>query len=136
LDYVALRSSDLKEISAQDGSKFSWESTYKVPEQTEYEIFNLSSTDLQEITRSKNKIDNAALNFNNSRIVGVIRPPLYPNKNYGVILGLEQPNKQIKFTYRLEEAQEMIKWAKGQPGNYFSKSIYLYNLKKKQKMTP
>jgi hypothetical protein len=134
-DYVALRSSATREIVTPDGSKFQWEANYKVPGGTEYEVFNLSSTDILEIRRSKQKIDNAMLTYKGIRIVGVIRPPLPPNKNYGVILGLELSNKQIRFLYSLEEAKEMINWAKQQPGTNFSRSMYVYRITEKQRMT-
>lgn len=134
-DYVALRSSDMQEMTASDGSKFTWSAVYTLPGKgVEFEVFNISSTDLQEIHRSKNKIDNAKLVYEGRPIVGVIRPPLSPNKNYGVILGLELPNKQIRFLYSQDEAKALIKWAKEQPGSNFSKSIYLYRITNKQRM--
>jgi hypothetical protein len=106
LEYVALRNSEPKEITASEGSKFIWEALFKA--NRENQIFVLSTTSVQEALNSKNRIDSRLLLFNDNKVVGVIRPPYKENRNYGVCVGVVLPNKQVKFTFNNSEANEFV----------------------------
>jgi hypothetical protein len=106
LEYVALRNSEPKEITASDGSKFNWEALFKA--NRENQIFVLSTTSVQEVLSSKNRIDSRSFFFKGNKVVGVIRPPYKDNNNYGLCVGVILSNKQVKFTFDNSEANEFV----------------------------
>ena len=112
-DYVALRSTEsTRKITANDGSLFQWDAAYKVPVGTEYEIFWVSPLQVEKARKGKEEIAKAQLSYQNHPLIGVIRPPKFPNKHYGVCVGLVLENKQIKFTYSKADALAFLSFVK------------------------
>lgn len=129
LNYVALRTMGPFSIKPVDGAAFTWNVNYKTSATVEYEIFNFSGTNLNAANRSKNKLDQAGLKYKDQDLVGIVRPPLNQNPNYGVIVGLVLPSKQIRFTFNKQEANEFLDWIKKQNNAAFHPTAYLYRIK-------
>ncbi len=127
LDYVALRGSESRDILTDGSFKFQWEASYIGGKDPEYEVLIHSTTDVQVAKNIKSKIDRSSYTYNNAKVVGVIRPPLKKNPNYGIVLGLLQPNGQIRFTFPRKSANDFLYWIKNSK-NIFQKDSYLYLL--------
>ncbi|HKJ40571.1 MAG TPA: hypothetical protein VKA27_00705 [Sunxiuqinia sp.] len=128
LHFVALRTIGPYTISSSDSARFQWKAKYKTSAKKEYEIFNYSTTDLNVANRKKNMLDHANLKYKDYSLVGVVRPPLNDNKNYGVVIGLVLPSKQIKFTFSDQEEKALLKWMKLQNNSVFETSAYPFPL--------
>ncbi|HYX09212.1 MAG TPA: hypothetical protein VE912_20935 [Bacteroidales bacterium] len=129
LRYVALRNSRTRFINPAPDYHFKWVAKYHSTINKEYEVFCLSTISSETANSEKTRMDNAQLKYKQNTIVGVIRPPLPPNKYYGVIAGLQQSNKQIRFTFSREEAMDLLHWVKQEPTGIFNPTSYLYKIK-------
>ena len=109
-DYIALRSSPPTIIPTEDGSRIQWEATNNTPQESENQIITYSSTEISAAKKVKLSIDHRSLNYKNLSVIGILRPPLPPNKNYGVMMGLQLPTKQVKFTFNFADAKEFLTW--------------------------
>ena len=104
LRYVALRPIDGPRTVSDGDLSVQWSAVYH-PGRAEdaFQIFITSSPDGAGLQAQKDRFDAARLTASlagrEQAIVAVLRPPLEANRNYGLNLGLRQPNGQIKFTF-------------------------------------
>jgi TIR domain len=109
--YAALRDAASEQQSA-GGLTFTWSGNYVKPRnEDKFEVFLISTTDLNEASRIKSRIDRANLSYAGMKVVGVQRPPLN-NPTYGVVAGLLQPTGQVKFTFDKTTAQQLLAWTR------------------------
>lgn len=124
--YVALRDATTVPPVHTAAGTFEWTGKY-VPASIEnkYEILLASSecsgplgeACVKNTVRAKNQFDAESLQFDDRRVVMIIRPPLRPNKPaYGLALGVVQPTSQVKFTFNAQEADQLCHWAAQQVG--------------------
>lgn len=108
--YVAIRPAELKQIEAEGGPVFRWSGEYRNPPvENKFEIFAGSHATAEAAERHKRRIDEVGLAFGDQPVVAVIRPPLGENQNYGVVLGLEAPTKQVRFTFDAERGADICR---------------------------
>lgn len=113
--YSALRDAQGKEITTANGAIFNWSGTYVAPaKQNKFEVFVFSTKDAKEADRRKRDLDESALKFGGQEVVGVVRPPLGKSAWYGVVLGLMKPSGKIQFTFDVQNALGVCRWALGQ----------------------
>jgi hypothetical protein len=109
-NYVALRDAPTEVIRNDHGS-FVWVGKYQQPEvKDKFEIFSISTTDVKEARAIKARIDKAQLKYNGRPALGVVRPPLDASKWYGVVIGLEQMNGQVQFTFDEATSKQLCQW--------------------------
>ena len=104
LRYVALRPID-GPLRASDGDlAVQWSARYH-PGRAEdaFQIFITSAPDGAALQQHKDRFDAARLTApiggREQPIVAVLRPPFESNRNYGLNVGLQQPNGQIRFSF-------------------------------------
>lgn len=101
IQYVALRDAGPSQV-VLDGVHLRWRATYARPQhEHKFEIF-LSTDALASAAAAearKRRVDAAQLRLDGRPVLGVIRPPLPPNRNFGIVLGLEEPTGQVRFTF-------------------------------------
>jgi hypothetical protein len=108
-EYAAMWDAEAKELTTEFGG-FRWQGTYVAPaRENQYEIIIRSTSDVGEAQRTKTRIDNAALTFQNKAVIAVIRAPI-KSPQFGVVLGLRQPNGQIQFTFDRYVAADLCRW--------------------------
>ncbi|WP_321348623.1 hypothetical protein [uncultured Draconibacterium sp.] len=105
LNYVALRKNDLEKIETSDGCRFEWEALFISRDENQIFIGSVPTADGAVFT--KNRLARKNLTFNDSKMIGVIRPPYLDNPSYGVCVGLLLPNEQINFTFTYSEAEQI-----------------------------
>ena len=104
LRYVALRQIDGPREVGDGEVRVQWSAVYH-PGRVEdaFQIFVTSSPDGAGLQAQKNRIDAAGVSATIAGqpqpVVAVLRPPFESNRNYGLNIGLRQPNGQIKFTF-------------------------------------
>lgn len=104
LRYVALRMIENPPAATDGDVVVQWNARYH-PGRSEdaFQIFITSAPDGAGLQAQKNRFDAAALTATVGGqprpLVAVLRPPFESNRNYGLNLGLRQPNGQIKFTF-------------------------------------
>jgi hypothetical protein len=104
LHYVALRQIDGPREVGDGVVRVQWSAVYH-PGRVEdaFQIFVTSAPDGAGLQAQKNRIDaaglTAAIGGRPQPIVAVLRPPFESNRNYGLNIGLRQPNGQIQFTF-------------------------------------
>jgi hypothetical protein len=104
LRYVALRTIE-GPLTVSDGDiSVNWRARYHPGRQTDnFQIFITSSPQVRGLELQKSRFDQAGLKAKvagrESPLVAVLRPPLDGNTNYGLNLGLREPNGQIRFTF-------------------------------------
>jgi hypothetical protein len=135
---VAMRDAPPPEqITASDGAAFTWSGTYTPPEKEDkFGIFALSTKDLSAAQRVKQRIDASDTRLDGQRIVAVLRPPLQPwrlqqysNPNYAVLIGLKQPNGQVRFTFDEQLANQLCKTVYRERASYHGavlESVFRY----------
>ena len=102
--YVALRNLEGPLIASDGDISTHWSARYHPGRQTDnFQIFITSGPQLRGLELQKSRFDQAALKAmvsgRQSPLVAVLRPPLDHNTNYGLNLGLREPNGQIRFTF-------------------------------------
>lgn len=102
--YVALRQIDGPREVGDGDLRVQWSAVYH-PGRVEdaFQIFVTSAPDGAGLQAQKDRIDAADLTATIAGrpqpIVAVLRPPFESNRNYGLNIGLRQPNGQIQFTF-------------------------------------
>lgn len=110
--YVALRTIE-GPLTASDGDiSLNWSARYHPGRQSDnFQIFITSGPQLRNLELQKNRFDQAGLvtkiSGRESPLVAVLRPPLDRNANYGLNLGLREPNGQIRFTFGEDVSTEL-----------------------------
>ncbi|OEK06486.1 hypothetical protein [Roseivirga misakiensis] len=128
LEYVAFRTFRKRTITYGNNT-VTWESKYYAPEDAAHELIVVSGTNLAGLVLDKEKIDEANLEYDGKRVIGVIRPPLGENLNYGLIVGLELPNKQTLIDFSRNEVERLKQWVlEPEHVNYFKQDAYIYRL--------
>jgi hypothetical protein len=96
---IALRTMPKMPLLSQ-GRKMWWKAEYHPGNQEDiYQLFLLSTRSPQATEQFKRRLDAAKLRIGTAGLVAVIRPPINGSESYGVILGVQQPSGQIKFTF-------------------------------------
>lgn len=104
LRYVALRPIDGPLRAADGDVTVQWSARYH-PGRAEdaFQIFITSAPDGGALQQHKDRFDAARLTApiggREQPIVAVLRPPFESNRNYGLNVGLQQPNGQIRFSF-------------------------------------
>jgi TIR domain-containing protein len=103
LRFVALRSIEGAPVES-DGVRFEWSAQYHPGRREDlYQIFMTSSPNGAALQDLKSRFDSARLstrvNGSTAALVAVLRPPLGNNLAYGLNIGTQAPNGQIKFTF-------------------------------------
>ena len=107
----ALRDAKTIQLQLNNGSLVEWTGTYHSPlEPDKFEIFLESSQDVTIVKDFKARFDKAALTFRKRPLVAVIRPPLPPNKFFGVTTGIVLENGQTRFTYNKQYAGDLCRY--------------------------
>lgn len=104
LRYVALRPIDGPLRAADGDLVLQWSARYHPGRVDDaFQIFITSAPDGAALQDHKSRFDAAGLSASiggqTLPIVAVLRPPFESNRNYGLNVGLQQPNGQIKFTF-------------------------------------
>lgn len=124
---VSFRDAETMTTSAH-GAEFRWHGRYQPSHKEDrFSIFAMSPGSAPEAKKVKTLIDRAGVVYDDSildseyegaKVVAVVRPPLkawrlqpWSNDNYGVLLGLELPNGQIRASFSEKEANQLCKFA-------------------------
>ena len=109
ITFRALRTMAATEARSLNNRLVRWSATYRPGPQDQYQIFAFGDT-LEKSLRAKTKFDAAkAAGTEALPLVGVVRPSLNANPNWGISVGQLQPNGQIKFTFSREGASSLCK---------------------------
>ena len=119
--YVALHDAALIPPFKTEVGTFEWTGKYVVPtDEDVYEILVGSSVCataqdqecVRRIMNAKREFDRASLTFHDKPVVVQVRPPERPRPvAYGLVLGVELPSKQVKFTFSYAETDQFCHWA-------------------------
>lgn len=110
-EYVALRDAKTLQLQLNNDSLVEWTGKYHSPlEPDKFEIFLKSHKDVTVAKNFKTRFDKAALTFRKQPLVAVIRPPLPPNKSFGVATGIVLENGQTRFTYSKQYADDLCRY--------------------------
>ena len=116
--YAALRDA-VPDVQSVEGIMFSWTGTYVKPKNEDRaEVFVTTISDANKALQVKSRMDGAKLSYQGMSLVGVVRPPLN-QKNFGIVVGLVQPNGQVKFTFDTTYVQQLRKWVLQQDRSIF-----------------
>lgn len=130
--YAALRDAIPVEVHTADGMRIAWTGKYIKPgSEDRAELFVLSTPNQAEASRTRLRIDQSHLSFLNMDVVGVLRPPLN-SPAYGVVLGLRQPTGQVRFTFDLGTARNLLNWlteARASHPGVFPRAPFLYSMR-------
>jgi|GEM_PF-6046602 len=131
-EYIALRQPDTVRLESES-SHYTWSGTFHNAGKN-FEIFLTSSPVLTDVASGKKNLTAAGYAFGGKDVVGVIRPPLGNNKNYGLVFGLRQANGQIQFNFDQGQADSLCAWAMrtsgqgGSPAFKIRRDLYRYEL--------
>jgi len=137
-DYIALRPAPEVTIDSPIGA-FHWSGEYVAPKnENKYEILLASANCgdpvqqecIDRTMRAKTQFDSAGLRFDGREILMVVRPPLRIPPSYGLALGVEQPTKQVQFTFNADEAAQLCHWAVQQIGTSAAGNLIQPNLRR------
>jgi hypothetical protein len=120
--YIALRNAG-KTLFNIDDAEISWAGEYvRAGKEYDNEVFFMSNfisknidfennkekmkAAVNELEGIKNKFNNLSLTFNGQPLVAVLRPPLN-DLSYGLVAGVLEKNKQIRFTFEKQTAKEL-----------------------------
>lgn len=137
LDYVALRDAGPAEVKADD-VKVRWRATYARPEhEHKFEIFLSTDpiTSAAAAEAQKKRLDTGGVRLDDQPMVGVIRPPLPPNRSFGIVLGLEQPSGQIRFTFDETTANRLCREVVARHQGIVSPHAYRYEMEPRRSGT-
>jgi hypothetical protein len=108
--YSALRNPTNVERTLPDGSIIDWGGAYRPSNgEGQFDVLQGSKEVLANAQKLKQDIDAQKVNgkpvmFNGLQVVGVLRAPLRTPPVYGIMLGLLQPNGQLRFTFDSDTA--------------------------------
>lgn len=107
LTFQALRTIAPAESRSVNGRPVQWSATYHPGPQNQYQIFAFGGGKAVTL-RAKMKFDDAkATGTEAAPLMGVVRPPLKANPNWGISVGQLQPNGQIQFSFSREGASAL-----------------------------
>ena len=107
IEYTALRSTS-GDVTSADGTQFDWSAVYQHPlRENKYQVFVAGGATQVAAEQVKSAVDRAGETFDEQPIVGVIRPPLHANPNFGVVFGIKEESGQIRFTFDAEDASRV-----------------------------
>jgi pimeloyl-ACP methyl ester carboxylesterase len=109
LSFQALRTIPPSESRSRNNRPVRWSATYYPGPQDQYQIFAFGDAKATTL-RAKIKFDDAkAAGTDGLPLVGVVRPPLKSNPNWGISVGQVLPTGQIKFSFSRDGASALCK---------------------------
>lgn len=127
--YIALRDSEPTEHSFK-GATVRWEAKFlhASSEGNQFTVTLLSSKNVKALVDEANYLTDQRVAYDEidqSRIVGVVRPPLGENPRSGVVAGLEHASGKIQFTFDQASALRLCKWMVQSKAKYVKEFKYI-----------
>jgi hypothetical protein len=113
--YIALRpkAPHVETLELTGGASARWSAVYRPPlREDKFEIFLASARRdrVDALLTDKKTFDEGRLRYEKEEAVAVVRPPLEPNVNYGLVLGVRHDSGQVQFTFDEAAANSLCRW--------------------------